>query len=587
MRKKLFATYVVIILFLSAILGFFSISTCKKYYIEEYSGHLKKEVSALTYILEDKFKDYGNAGIESFTRDYAEKFQYRITVISSDGFVISDSQADASALENHGGRQEIEEAMKGNTVVVTRYSKTLGTDYIYTAAKAETRDGFLILRLSQPLTELVTMQNQVIVYIASGITLAAFIAFLFAYFFAERIANPLTKLTLAVEEMAQGRYGKKIPSDSKDQIGLLTNAFNQMSSELTNTIEQLEDENMKLESIVNSMINGVVAIDGEDRILMINSECHKLFHIKINNVIGYNFYDVIRNETVYRVLDMSMKHKTHVAEEFTLRSGLEGTKILRIYANPILRKYQSDNTLGTLLVFQDVTQIRKLEQLRSDFVSNVTHELKTPLTSIMGFTDTLKAGALHDTQAALHFIDIIDIEAQRLYRLIQDILSLSEIETRNDDINVSDNNIKKIAENICEFLRPTAEKKGLKLTLCTENEIKPFCCNRDRISQMFINLIDNAIKYTEEGSVSVLLRDRGRHLEIIVADTGIGIPKEAQERIFERFYRVDKGRSRKAGGTGLGLSIVKHIVLLYNGSLRVESVEGEGSVFTIILPYGK
>ena len=249
---------------------------------------------------------------------------------------------------------------------------------------------------------------------------------------------------------------------------------------------------------------------------------------------------------------------------------MEETKILRLYSAPISKKGFEDENMGTIIVFQDVTQIRKLEQMRSDFVSNVTHELKTPLTSIMGFTDTLKAGAIDDRETALKFI-----------------LSLSEIETRKEDINLEYVNLKDIVSGVCKVLEPQAKRKNIQLIEDIPNNLPKFKCNVDRISQMFINLIENGIKYTEEGSVTISCKKTRKYIEINVKDTGIGIPEECQERIFERFYRVDKGRSRKAGGTGLGLSIVKHIVFLYNGKLWLESKVGKGSTFVILLPYDK
>ena len=317
---------------------------------------------------------------------------------------------------------------------------------------------------------------------------------------------------------------------------------------------------------------------------MMNDQCYKLFDIKFHYCTGLDFYDIFRNEDIYALLETSIAEKRNVVDIVTLKSHFNGDKILRVYVTQISCSNEKNDSLGTLLVFQDVTQIKKLEKMRSDFISNVTHELKTPLTSIMGFTDTLRSGAIHDSDAAEHFLEIIDIETHRLYRLIQDILSLSEIETRKEDTNRQYESIENILQYVEGLLRPQAEEKGLQLNMNIE-PIPPYFCNRDKISQMFINLIENAIKYTEKGSITVSCKNQGDCFLFQVKDTGIGIPQESIERIFERFYRVDKGRSRKAGGTGLGLSIVKHIMLLYGGKVSVESKEGEGTTFTITMPY--
>lgn len=588
MQKKLFLSFVIIILFLSFIIGFYSINICQSYYTNDYKEHLIKESSLLSSLLQKEYENFeGKFFFEPFTNEFAKELQMRITIIDKNGVVWSDSQVNEFGLENHSQRGEVIAAMNGRIGVESRYSQTLQTDYLYVARPVKVQSEIFILRVSVPLLELTAIKNQVMLYTFLGVFVAVSIAFLFAYYFSKKFSAPLDELTIAATEISRGNYEKEILIKSDDQIGSLTKAFNQMSKQLNETIHQLENENIKLESIVDSIIDAVIAVDNENKILMINLVCYKLFNIKIHDIIGYHFYDVIRNECVYKILETCMKEKKHIVDEFIFKSQLEGNKILKVYANPIASQQECNEIKGILLVFEDVTQVRKLEQLRSDFVSNVTHELKTPLTSIIGFTDTLKAGAIEDTQTAMRFIDIIEIEAKRLYRLILDILSLSELETRKEDINIQKENIKQMILNVCDVLQPQIEKKGLELIVKIDEKIPLFICNRDRISQMLMNLIDNAIKYTEKGHIQISCFYKECTLEICVEDTGIGIPKESIERIFERFYRVDKGRSRKAGGTGLGLSIVKHIVMLYEGKLGVSSQEGKGTSFMITLPYKK
>lgn len=587
MHKKLFSAFVAIILLLSILLGFYSISISKKYYMEQYSEHLLKEAGILTILFEEGYQKGNTEFMSEFVSRFSKKLNCRLTIIDEKGAVVKDSETDESIMENHKGRDEVIQALEKGIGLSMRYSNSLQTHFIYAASSAQVGEDVFVLRMAVPLKALDRIKNQLIIYIFGGITVSAFFSFLLAYYLSGKMAAPLNELTQAADDISRGNYGKKIPIANDEEIGLLTRAFNRMSQELNVTIDRLEEENSKLESIVNSMMNGVIAINNENKIIMINYESYRLFHIKINQIIGYNFYDIIRNEDIYKALNMSIKHKTHVSVEFLLKGPLEGDKILRLHVNPIKRNGQGNREMGSLLVFQDVTQIRKLEKLRNDFVSNVTHELKTPLTSIMGFTDTLKQGAVYNAEAALRFIDIIDIESQRLYRLIQDILSLSEIETRGEDVNVSPNDIRLILDDVINILKPAAEAKNLTLDVKISEDVPLFLCNKDRITQMFINLIENAIKYTETGGVSVTGECHQNELEFRVGDTGIGIPEESHFRIFERFYRVDKGRSRKAGGTGLGLSIVKHIVMLYGGNVAIESKEGEGSIFIIKLPIKK
>ncbi len=585
MKRKLILSYILIILFISSIAGFVSVHMYSGFYRNEYKNHLLKESHMLSDIMVSNENIIDENYYDDFVESYGKELNFRITLINSSGKVLADSDADEIQMENHSNRIEVEKALKGEENVEIRYSDSIGIEYIYSATPVVINGETIVLRISVPLTALHNMQKQIMVYIMAGIIAAAGMAFIYAYFLSDKISKPIDELTKAAKEISEGKYSKRIViKNSNDQIGGLTDSFNYMSERLTDTINALENENVKLESILNSLMNGVVAIDCNNNILMINTVFRKFFNLP-EDVIGCNFYDIVRDEALYGIVEEVQKKNHYVSNEITFKAAMEETKILRIYAAPILGNHFENEKIGSVIVFQNVTQIRKLEQMRSDFVSNVTHELKTPLTSIMGFTDTLKAGAIDDKKTALKFIDIIEIESKRLFRLIQDILSLSEIETRKEDINLEYANLEEIVDSVCEVLEPQAKAKNIQLIKEFADNIPKFKCNRDRISQMFINLIENGIKYTEEGSVKISCRKNRRYIEINVLDTGIGIPEESKERIFERFYRVDKGRSRKAGGTGLGLSIVKHIVFLYDGKLWVESKIGKGSKFVILLPY--
>ncbi len=585
MQKKLFLTYVIIIVFLSSVIGFYSLKICREHYTDDYKKHLLLESTIASSSLEQQYRERGLSGLDEVTAEIAKQLELRVTVIDKDGNILSDSEKNPDNLNKDKIKKEVQAALEGETSVVSRYSDTAKADYIYAAVPIHIDGTPLVLRFSVPLLALKNIKTQMMIYILSSVIISSIIAFFCAYFFSRKISEPLDELTAIANEITNERYDKKNPVDSNDQIGVLTHTFNQMSLKLNSTVHQLEQENKKLEAIVNSMINGVVAVDPNYKILMINSMCYSLFDITIKDIIGYRFHDIFKNKAVCKLLETSAEEKRPIVDEFVLKSPFHGDKILRVYVTPISGAKKGQERIGSLLVFQDITQIRKLEQIRNDFVSNVTHELKTPLTSIMGFTDTLKTSAIDDHETAMRFLDIIDIETKRLYRLIQDILSLSEIETRKEDINMQPESINGILADVEKLLRPQAEEKGLFLQMETEDNLPLFTCNRDRISQMFINLIENAIKYTEKGTVTVLCKNQERYLEIAVSDTGIGIPTDSIDRIFERFYRVDKGRSRKAGGTGLGLSIVKHIMILYDGRVNVISKEGEGTTFVINLPY--
>ncbi|KSV58989.1 hypothetical protein ASU35_10550 [Acetivibrio ethanolgignens] len=331
---------------------------------------------------------------------------------------------------------------------------------------------------------------------------------------------------------------------------------------------------IELEAMLRSMNNGVVAINHENQIIFYNQVFLTIIGRLAENIKLRPFYEVIRNEIIFDAIDVVRQ-----TGKDGIREGEWKDKIIRATATPLVGK---EENLGILVIVEDITQLKKLESVRSDFVSNVTHELKTPLTSIRGFVETLRNGAIADEAVARKFLDIIDIETERLSSLIQDILTLSEIESGEDHEAIACN-VGKAAQEVVELL--TDSKEGVQLIYEPVPYIRPYTCNPVRIKELLINLLDNAIKYTEEGYVRLICREDGEELLICVEDTGIGMEKEHLPRIFERFYRIDKSRSRKQGGTGLGLSIVKHIVELYNGRIRVESKVGLGTRFEIRLPY--
>lgn len=331
---------------------------------------------------------------------------------------------------------------------------------------------------------------------------------------------------------------------------------------------------IELEALLRSMNSGVVAINHENQIIFYNQVFLKIIGRPAEDIKLRPFYEVIRNEIIFDAIDVVRQTGGD-----GIREGEWKDKVIRATATPLVGR---EEHLGILVMVEDITQLKKLESVRSDFVSNVTHELKTPLTSIRGFVETLKNGAIADEAVARRFLDIIDIETERLYLLIQDILTLSEIESGEDHEAIACN-VGKAAKEVIDLLADS--KEGVTLIYEPVPYIRPYTCNPVRIKELLINLLDNALKYTEEGFVRLVCREEDGDLLICVEDTGIGMEKEQLPRIFERFYRIDKSRSRKQGGTGLGLSIVKHIVELYDGRIEVKSEVGHGTCFEIRLPY--
>lgn len=514
---------------------------------------------------------------EAFVETLHRDVDMRITIVGADGTVLADTDEAPNQMDNHLSRDEVWSALStGSEASSIRYSDTLGTDFLYVAvplARGETR---WVIRVSKPITELRAVNKQVADVALVVILGAAAAALAIIFLASKRLTQPIDALTAAAKEIAAGDYGRRIYGTGKDQIGNLTEAFNAMSTSLAVSVSELKRRNAELEGILNSMINGIVAINEAQQVVVMNGVARELLEIGIHfKAEGTSFYEVVRHEAMGRLVEACFSQRVlQVAEIPYGRSE----RLLKIYVNPI-----EDEEGGCIVVIQDITQMRKLEAVRSDFVSNVSHELKTPLTSIRGFVEALKNGAIGDPEKANRFLEIIDIEAERLYRLINDILLLSEIESMKQEGAQNAVSLHSVSGEVLEMLRLKAEQKGLFLEARAHSDAVIYA-NRDRIKQLIINLVDNAIKYTETGGVTLSTGAEGKNVYIRVSDTGVGFSEAHTDRLFERFYRVDKGRSREQGGTGLGLSIVKHIVMLYGGDIRVESHPGKGTTFEIRFP---
>ncbi len=364
-------------------------------------------------------------------------------------------------------------------------------------------------------------------------------------------------------------------SDTKKKIEDLTDALGKASLK----ISELERRSSLTRAILESMVEGVIAIDKDARILSINPSIEKIFGISKDESEGRIFLEAIRNNDISEIIDNVLKKGEFASHQLSLLWPVQ--KDLKINATPIFEK---GLPIGCLLVIYDITQIRKLETMRSDFIANVSHELKTPLTSIKGFVETLLEGALEDKENGRHFLKIIQDHVNRLDSLVNDLLDLSYLESKEAFLKKEDIKLKVLVDDVLAGFTPQVKKKAVEAINELSSDIK-IKADKDKINQVFTNLIDNAIKFNrQKGSVKIYSQDVNNKVKIIVEDSGSGIPAKDLPRIFERFYRVDKARSRELGGTGLGLSIVKHIVELHKGDVGVESTEGLGSKFWFSLP---
>ncbi len=401
----------------------------------------------------------------------------------------------------------------------------------------------------------------------------------FANRFSEEIKNTADRMTRLVKRTVSEEAYNTCVSEASYEFAQLAEAIIKMHTDTDLIKNELIKSNKELKAILESVSNGVVAVDTQSNILLVNHGAKELFGIS-DDVSGKYFLEVFFDSRLDRALQNVVNKG--IKSTITIQTKLEEPKILKIDTASL----KIDGlTIGAVMLMQDITELHKLEQMRSDFAANVSHELKTPLTSIKGFVETLLEGAVEDTGTAKKFLEIIGIETDRLSRLINDVLSLSEIELKKGSTFSKRINISLILKDTIEMMKSHARVKEISLGHLFASDEIWINANIDRIKQMAINLIDNAIKYTPQGgSVTVLLEDIGDKIVLRVRDTGIGIAKEHIPRIFERFYRVDKGRSRTMGGTGLGLAIVKHIVKSMNGHIEVYSEPGRGTEFAVHIP---
>lgn len=558
--------------------GILSIGLIKTNYEENIRTNLIDNGMIMKHLIEGE----ENPGtFDAFIEGLREDVDTRITLIDADGVVLVDSEVDAALLDNHGDRPEVKEAFQGEIGISKRYSDSVKKEMYYVAIPVES-DSLEVVRLSIPLRDLTEYTDTVV----GNILLAAFAGVLLATLLGLRFLNmftgPLADLTEATESIARGNFGEQVFIASDDEIGKLAESFNIMSLELDKRIDELKESNMTNYAILKSMINGVIAVDNDLNIMFINKAAQNMFKIDEKAFKSKNVIEAFEHHPLNEVFDPNFSVYGDIKKEMTLQNP---SRVYKILSNVIRDKDHTQSNMGVLLSFIDITQMRQLENMRKDFVANVSHELKTPLTSIQGFIETLKEGAAEDKVIRDKFIDIIDIEANRLKQLIDDILVLSDIEKSGGVQPLSDVNLLEVVAEINNMMSLIANKKQIEVNYHMPEQMSLVRGNKVWLKQMMINLVDNGIKYTSEGGrVDVHILEKPTVFQIEVRDNGIGIAEEHLDRLFERFYRVDKARSKKAGGTGLGLAIVKHIVISMGGTIQVESKVDEGTSFKINIP---
>jgi len=509
--------------------------------------------------------------------------QTRITVILPSGKVIGDSDEDPTVIEDHSDRPEIINALRQGSGWSLRFSRTLGENMMYVAISLRGKDQILaVVRASIPATAIDQALHDIYVKILySGLMVAAFAAIL-SWLISRRISRPIVNMTQTAERFSQGELDRRVPVPASEELGALAKALNTMAIELHERILTITGQRNELEAVLSSMVEGVLAVDADGHIVSINKAAADFLNLEPEKAHGRSVEEIIRNVDIQQFVYNTLSAQQPT--EATIRLAPEGERFIQIHGASLSGSENSRG--GAVIVLNDMTKIRRLENIRRDFVANVSHELKTPVTSIQGFVEELLDGAVKEPEKAEHYLNIVAKHSDRLNAIIEDLLSLSRLEESSEkrQIPLEEMSLRPILQAAIELSTVKAEKKQMKIDLVCDESLRGKI-NTALLEQALVNLIDNAIKYSDSGSSIQLTVDKQNgELTISVKDHGCGIAPEHLSRIFERFYVVDKSRSRKLGGTGLGLAIVKHIAQVHSGHVTVESTPGKGSTFTIHLP---
>jgi PAS domain S-box-containing protein len=543
---------------------------------------LLRELRLAAGMLESRPPGWSDPNLpEAWADRVGQTLDARVTLIGLDGRVIGDSFVPADrigSMENHRDREEVRAALLGQVGEATRFSVSIRENMLYMAMPVGKPAPWAVLRLAKPLHDIARVEAQIDRGIEGGLFWALFLALIAGALSAMFLSRPLVRIASAADRFLHGETEVKIPVKHDDEIGRLARAFNYLSEEIVRLTRKEE----WLREVLSSIREAIVVTSASGEIVLANPAASRLFMIEAarkRSIPVAHIEDPAMRELFERVRNC---RSVIYNEELTAMTS-KGRRTLKVTAVPVMKGEQFD---GTVLVINDVTRLRNLERTRRDFVSSVSHELRTPLASIKGYTETLLEGAMNDPEHATAFLNIIHQESEQLTALVNDVLDLSRIESGKIVYTFEPVEVKPQLEKTAALFEPAALRKGVAIELNLPDGLPPVLADRSYFDIVMRNLIDNAIKYVdaERGRVRVTAYATGEGVSIEVADNGIGIPQADLDRIFERFYRVDKARSRELGGTGLGLSIVKHIVLAHKGKVEVQSRINRGTTFTVTLP---
>ena len=514
----------------------------------------------------------------------------RLTIIDSEGLVIADSREEATNMDNHLLRPEIQESLKLGEGHAERFSNTVKQNMKYLSLHVKENGKDLgYVRVALALAEVEAGRSKITLSILTGCILAALIALILGFYFSRRFSQPIISFTKSADSIAKGDFQTRVDIKNRDEIGQLAETFNIMASSANERVQSITEEKNKLVTILSGLVEGVIAIDEEQNIIHINEAAEKALGLNSSSK-GQSVWTSVNNIEIHEILENIFNQGGISHNQVRMPGGAKET-VLDVYGAALSSPNSSDKKHGAILVLHDISDLEMLENVRRDFVTNASHELKTPLTAIRGIIETILLDKDMDQEMVYHFLNRVQSQTSRLVNIVSDLMALSRLES-GEDIEFEIIALKDIVQQSINSFKVIAQEKNLSLSLNAEGvEINNSFISGDAhaITQLLDNLIDNAIKYTpESGKIRVNIYNSEENnagwINIEVCDDGLGISQADQARIFERFYRVDKGRSRDLGGTGLGLAIAKHITEQHKGKIKLDSEMGKGSTFTITLP---
>ncbi|MBI4317685.1 MAG: HAMP domain-containing protein [Chloroflexi bacterium] len=593
LQWRIAASYVALVLVCMLLLSVYLLNLVRDHYLQNLELHL----AAQARLVADNAETYLSSGRQSADLDELAKrlgrqTNARITLIDKNGVVRGDSHEDPAAMENHGTRPEVTQALASGLGEARRHSKTVGYDMIYVAVPIKmSGDNVGVARISLPLTEINRSVDSVTRAVVAGASMTAILAIVLALYLARATTRPVVALTRMAKSIAAGDLDQRIGVHTRDEIGELGRAFNHMGEQLKQTIGAISAERNRMAAILATLADGILIIDDQGKVTLMNAAAARILRTTESKAIGHSYVEVLRD---HELVDLAQECLPRYGAEGQMYRGQDHThgvagnarvveygipkRSVRAIATPV----QDDRSAQVLLVLQDLTELRRLETVRREFIANVSHELRTPLASMKALVETLQESTVDDPVATRDFLSRMDVEVDGMTQLVRELLELSRIESGQASPRLRPTDVAALVKDPVERLRPQADRAGVELLLEVPCDIPPVQADAERIQQVLINLIHNGIKFTPAGGkVAISARRQDDHVTFAVADTGVGIPAEDLPRIFERFYKAD--RSRSSGGTGLGLAVAKHIVQAHNGSIWVESVEGQGATFIFTL----